>query len=179
MSNGINLLNYKNKEKVKNAATTHKKLRIASIVLLFVVSSFSVMVFILIALSPLPELNKQYNFASFTLSQSTRDIVRLGLVNERSETIKKIIDKRPQYDKIFEYLQNKIPGSITIEAFTIKEKVIALEISSTSLSDIDKFLIEIAREDNLSIKLSKVILSKFSIDSTKNRFVANVDINIL
>ncbi len=179
MNNGINLLNYKNKEEVKSAATVHKKIRVASIVLLFTVSAFSVMIFILIALSPLPELNKQYNFASFTLSQSVSDVVRLGLVNERADTIKNIIDKRPQYDKVLEDVQKKLPDGVTVEKIRIKEKDINLEVSSDSLSEVDDFLNKLSKDDNTSIKLSRVMLSKLTIENEDNKFVISIDINIL
>ncbi len=179
MNNGINLLNYKSKKEVKINTTSHKKLRFAAVGLLFTVSAVSVMIFVLIAFSPLPELNKQYNFASFTLSKSTSDIVRLGLVNERADTIKKIIDTRPQYDKILEDLQKKLPNGVNVETIKVKNKDVALEVSSDSLSKIDDFLIKLSKDDYTSIKLSDISLSKFSLDAEKNKFVVIVDINTL
>ncbi len=179
MNNGINLLSYKNKTEAKTDSQRYKKLRIVAVVMLFAVSTFSVMIFILIAVSPLPELNKQYKFASFTLSNSISDIVRLGLVNDRADTIKKIIDGRSQYDKIVESLQKKLPSGVGFETLEIDKADVNIELSSTSLLEIDQFINELSKNDDPSIKFSQITLSKLSFESEKGVFLVNVTATFL
>lgn len=179
MNNGINLLDYKNRIEVQKNNLQYRKLRMVSIGLLFTVSTFSVMIFILIALSPLPQLNNQYKTASFNLSNSIADIVKLGLVSERTENIEKIINKRSSYDKIIENLQRKLPGDVEVESLRVNEKDVSLTVVSSSLLRIDDFLNALLIKDNSSEKLPKIVLTKLTIDSEKNKFLANIKIETL
>lgn len=179
MNNSINLLDYKNKIVVKKNNSNQKTIRLTAIGLLFLVSSSSIIFFILIAFSPLPELNRQHKIASFNLSHAVPEIVKIGLINERADNIKKIIDNRSSYDRILANLQKKLPIGVVFEAISIDKKSITLSISSNSLLRIEEFLNTLKKNDNESEKFSKIVLSSLSTDSVSDKFLVNLSIDIL
>lgn len=179
MNNGINLLDYKNKAEVKKSYPHSKLLRMIAVGLLFVVSSLSVIFFILITLSPLPELNRQYKNAVFNLSHSISDIIRLGVINDRTDSIKKIVDSRQHYDQIMDVLQSKLPSGVAFESLSIDGKNITFSVTSNSLLRIDDFLTALIKNNDGSIRFSDITLTKLSSDANNNAFSVDLSVQIL
>lgn len=178
MSSDINLLDYNNKKIVPKSTSVQKRLRLAAVSLLFIVSTFSVIIFILISLSPLPDLDRQHKIASFNLSQSISEIVRLGLLKERTDNIKKIIDNRKNYDELIANLQTKLPPGVSVESFNVSDGKITFSITSKSVQRIDEFLNELIKNDSRFEKFSKITLNKISSSSEENVFLASFTINL-
>ncbi len=179
MNNSINLLDYKNKIQPKHINNKQRSLRIVAISLLFIVSLSSIIFFILVALSPLPQLRKQEKIASFSLSTAHADIVKLALIKDRADDIQELVDKRPYFDKVLNSIQTKLPSSVSIDSVDINPQNFSVTLASNSLKDLDTFLNALT-EDGTSIKnFSQVKIVSLSSDEKKNGFLLTVNMNFL
>src|SRR5215469_8948196 len=75
-----------------------QSMRVVTIGILFLVSATSVMLFILVAISPLPTLQKQLASLEATLAQSKSNIVKLAVVSDQANTANAIVKMRQTPD---------------------------------------------------------------------------------
>lgn len=170
MTSSINLLDFNTKVKTKRTFRGQNILRIIAIGSLFIVSALSIIFFILVAISPIPQLRKQKEDASRTLSLAQTDIVKIALVNERSKAIKSFIDKRENFDEVINYLQSKITPDISIESILMKKDSLYISLTSTSLLSINNFINKVTNNTE-SLKFSQIVLKSLSRDEGKSIFL--------
>src|SRR6266700_3271484 len=108
MNKGINLLAPNNNAGSAIFLRRIQKTRILTIGLLFIISVSSVILFILVALSPLPALQRQEQFLQQTLSASKSTIVKLSLVNSQTDAVNNLLTKRKSFDKQISLVQDKL-----------------------------------------------------------------------
>jgi len=179
MNNNINLLDFKSKINTTRSDTKQRNLRIIAISLLFIVSVFSAIILILVALSPLPQLKKQQKIASFNLSLAQADIIKLALVKDRVSSIKLILDKRRYYDRTLETLQSKLPSGVVIENISIKQNNMSFTLSSNSLLLLDNFLNTITNPDESGKEYSNIVLNKLGNKESENNFSLDISMKTL
>ncbi len=158
MNKGINLLVHNSRTNSNKNGKAFKRLRIIAVGLLFLVSAFSVIFFILVALSPIPQLRNQQKNASFNLSLSNEDIVKLSLIKERTQTAKEVLGKRKNYEMILDSVYKKIPSGVTVDTISIKNNKLLLTLSSKSLMQLDSLISEIRVSESTEKLYSKVDL---------------------
>lgn len=178
MNNNINFLDYKNKVITRRGNTKEKLLRKIALILLFTISSLSVVLFILITLSPLPELAKQRKAASFNLSLADKDIGKLILVKERSDKIQQIIEKRNNYNEDLENFQNILPQGVTIESVSMNQRKMSVELTSNSLRPFNTILDQFANNDK-SQEYSKITMTGLRMNPDKGSFNITFSIDLL
>jgi Tfp pilus assembly protein PilN len=140
MSEGINLLDPDKKSKRSGAVLRFEGLRIFAGSMLFLVSTASVILFILVAISPLPKLQEQQRSLEQTLSTSKTDIAKLAYVNERTDTINQILTKRQSLDQTLGLIESKLPGDVHIAAIRADKNVVTVTATGKSLQSLDTFL---------------------------------------
>jgi Tfp pilus assembly protein PilN len=179
MSEGINLLEPTQKSSgdifLKRIQTT----RFIMVGLLFVVSVTSVILFILVALSPLPALQKQEQSLRQTLAKSKSDIVKYELVNERVVAISGIMKQRIFPDQTLTQIQSILPGDTQITTIKEDSKTVTLSVESASLQSLDSFingLIGFVQDKKV---FSNVTLTNLTTDETDNEYSITVTMNIL
>jgi Tfp pilus assembly protein PilN len=178
MNNSINLIDYRNKIAPRPINRKQKLLRQIAISLLFLSASLSIIFFILTALSPLPDLEKQRKIASFNLSLSDKEIAKLSLINERTDKIRVILDKRVNYDEIIRKFQSTLPSDIKINSMGIQGKNISVVLSSNSLLSLNSFIEKISNDEN-SKEYSQIKLVGLKSDNSDNAFHITLDIVLL
>ena len=179
MNEGINLLN-PHKESTPVAFVHRIRImRIITIGLLFTVSVSAIILFILVALSPLPALQNQEQSLRQTLSQSKNDIVKLTLVNERTSAIDTVLNKRKQLDQVLALIQSTLTGNATVTAIQGDEKSMTLTVESSSLQTLDAFLNGLIGFVQEKKALSRVILVDLTTDEANNQYAVTVHIDLL
>jgi Tfp pilus assembly protein PilN len=176
MNSDINLLE---RRKNRIGILRYEKLRLlrfVAISLLFLTSTLSVILFLLISFSPLPQLKRQEEQGLSTLSQFHPDMAKIYLVNERMDSIKSIIGSRRNFDEILDELQNILPSGIKVDALSIDRKNISLSVSSGSLELIDTFINNVLKSVQEGKDFTKVTLSSLSVDSEKHLFLLTVTV---
>lgn len=174
MNNNINLLDYRTKINIQSYDTKHRSLRIVATGLLFIVSGLSIVFFLLIALSPLPDLIKQQEKVSSNLELEKNNIAKLALVKDRVENIKTIIDKRTYLDKELESIQTKIPSGIKIDNLNLSKGKVSLTLKTQSLALFKDFLDEITRDKETGGEFSEVKLVELTADPLQNTYLLTI-----
>jgi hypothetical protein len=174
MNEGINLLDQNKKSSGVILPGHLQKMRILVIGLLFIVSVSSVILFILVELSPLPALQTQEKSLEQTLLSSKSDIVKLSLVKERTTSISTLLAKRQNLDEKLGLVQDKISGNTTVTSLQADNTGILLTAESGSLQDLDNFLnglIQYVQEKKI---FSQVILVDLATDQTNGEYAVSV-----
>ncbi|HWY79699.1 MAG TPA: hypothetical protein VNW29_05055 [Candidatus Sulfotelmatobacter sp.] len=181
MNEGINLLE-PNKKTTQTAFFRRlHTMRVITVGILFIVSVSSVIIFILVALSPLPALQKQEQSLSLNLSQFQKDIVKLALLNERTSSIKNIVSKRQTLDQPLGLIQAKMTSGTTITAMQTDKKSIILTVNNSSLKSLDDFLNGIIQYVQEKTVFSNVTLISLTNDANTNinTYILTVQLTLL
>lgn len=179
MNNNINLLDYRSKIVNVKKENKHTTLRIVAVGLLFTASACSIVIFILIALSPLPELAKQRETAALNLSVASSDMVKLAIINERVESISKVLGARSSYGETIENFQSLLPPGVSVESIKMQKGELIIVVSSNSLLRIENFLNELVIAKDTKSQFKNIQISTLSADATSNKFLLSLDIDTL
>src|SRR5258706_16470793 len=114
MNSGINLLGNKKQISVSPAIKKLRLVRGIAIILLSFVAFSSMVLFLLIAFSPLPALQKQEQNAIQTLAQYHPDVAKIALVNDRLDTSSQIVNKRNNFDQVLLSVRNQMPTELSV-----------------------------------------------------------------
>jgi hypothetical protein len=178
MSNGINLIATKNQSFLAPLLDKIKILRFIAVTLLFIVSVASVILFILIALSPLPALRTQEQTSLATISAYHTDIAKVMILQERVTSIDGIIAKRGNYTTILDALKSKLSGSTEIISLQISKKSVSVTVVSDSLSEMNSFIDGILSETGTKKVFSQATLSNLSLDTTRGQYLLVLSLTI-
>lgn len=179
MNEGINLL-----EPNKNSGSVIslrriQKMRVMTVGLLFVISVSSVVLFILVALSPLPALQRQEQYLQQTLAASKSTIVKLSLLNSQTDAVSQLITKRQSFEKPIGLVQKKLSDDITVQQLQIDSNSLVITVESPSLQSLDTFingLIGYVKDKNT---FSKVFLVDLTTDQSTNAYAVTVQLSYL
>ncbi len=179
MSEGINLLDPNKKNENLLPAKRMQFMNYFAIGLLFIVSVSSVTLFILISLSPLPELKRQEQGLRNTLAQSSEDMAKLALLDERTGAIADLLEQRTSYDKTIELLQNKLPSNAAISSIRVDQKTLVVTVESNSLQSLDTFLNGMIGYVQGKEAFSQVTMTSLSTDAETNGYSLTVSMVML
>ena len=154
-------------------------MRITAVSLLFAVSVSAVIVFILIALSPLPELQRQEQSLRLNLSNSSTDMAKLALLDERTGVIAKLLSERTSYDQTIGLLQDTLPSNATISSLRVEGDILVVTVESRSLQALDTFLNGLIGYVQEKKGFSQVTLSSLSSDNVRNDYSLTVNLIML
>ena len=179
MSEGINLLEPNKKSTTDVFLRRIQTTRVIMVGLLFVVSVSAVILFILVALSPLPSLRNQEQSLRQTLASSKSDIVKLELVNERSDAIDGVMKKRHALDQTIELIQSKLSQGSQITAIKGDSKTMTVTVESGSLQSLDSFLNGLIASVQEKKSFSNVTLTDLTTDDVNNAYSVSVSLDLL
>ena len=143
--------------------------------MLFTVSASSIIFFLLIALSPIPQLRKQKDIASSNLASSQEDIVKLSLVNERITSIKSFIAKRKNFGDEVNFIQGKLTSDVSINAIILQKESVFVTLSSKSLLSLNEFINKISTGEGIE-RFKSIKIKTISKEEGKNVFVLTVSL---
>jgi len=176
MNEGINLLGQNKTTSGVILPGPLQRMRFIVIGLLFIVSVSSVILFILVAFSPLPALQTQEKNLEQTLLSSKSDIVKLSLVKERTTSISNLLAKRQNLDQRLGLVQDKISGNTTVTSLQADNTGILLTVESSSLQDLENFLNGLTQYVQERKAFSRVILVDLATDQTNGEYAVSVHI---
>lgn len=154
-------------------------MRIVTVGLLFIVSVSSVILFILVALSPLPALQRQEQSLQQTLSQSKNDIVKLALVDDQTSAVSTLLTKRNTLDVQLGLILDKLPSDMKVTEIRTDNKNIQVTVASSSLQSFETFFTGIVGYVQEKKSFSKVTLVELTTDTSSNAYVATVRLSFL
>lgn len=178
MSNDINLYKFK-KGKLSSEGKRLSLLRGVAIIALFCISASAVILYILIALSPLPALKKEEENSLNAMSLLHDDEAKEIIVHERMDVIGSILSKRQHFDKIIKDVTSLLPSGLTVTGMSIDDKGASFTIKGSSLSKIDKFINELVNSPQNGTAFSRISLSNLIILDQTNIFSATIAVSYL
>jgi hypothetical protein len=179
MSEGVNLLEPNKSTSVGNLIHHLQVMRIFTVSLLFIISVASVIIFILVSISPLPDLKKQEQSLEQTLLQSKSDIVKLSLANEQTNAVNQILTNRQSLDLPLTMIKNYLSSDITVNQIQADNKSITLTVESPSLQSLDTFLNGLIGYVQEKKVFSNVTLVDLTTDQTDNTYAVTVQMDFL
>ncbi len=174
MNQDINLLH----SKTVSAKLSQKKvtiLRIIAFGILFTISFFSITLFILIALSPLPKLQEQEKEEITNLSSYYGKMTNILFTKERLGHINTILSKRITYGDTLQNIFSGIPADIVVDTMSVEENKISLSVSSGSLQSIESFLQRLVTLNEDKKMINKVTLSHVRLNPQNATYVVDVE----
>ncbi len=179
MSEGINLLEPNKNTRPAVFLQRLQTMRVITIGLLFIISVSSVILFILVTLSPLPALQRQEQYLRQTLSASKNDIVKLAIVNGQTTSIEKLLTERKSLDQPLSLVQNKLSSDIVESQIQADNTNIVVTVESSSLQSLDTFLNGLVGYVQEKKAFSKATLVDLTEDATSNKYSVTVQLNLL
>ena len=179
MNKGINLLGEKKQKPLSPVLRKIEVLRVVAIGLLFTVSSASVILFLLIFLSPLPALQQKEKEALSAIAQYHNDIGKMQLIDDRLKSSAIIIKKRNNFDEKLSTIYNVMPQDLSVTGLVMREKDVEITVSSSSLSSLEKFIENLTKDSEEKKNFSEVSLKSLVTDEKKRVFVLIVNLVVL
>lgn len=178
-SKGINLLASQQK---KDNTLLLKRLRIVRFIamgFLFVVGSTSVVLFILIAASPLPKLKQQENAALVTLNTLHPRLGKYMLIQNQLDDIGTLIKTRTYFDQTYDTITAQLPPSVQLKSFHVDKGSLTIVLEGSSLDDIDIFLKNIKKLIAEKKQFSSAILNGIATNQQSGTYSFTIDIATL
>ncbi len=150
--------------------------RVVAIFVLFGVGAFSVILFLLIASSPLPNLRNEENALKFEIARLHSRMAKYFIVTDQLKYINDVLKGRPAHDGTLEKMQKDMPPSFSFSTLHIDEKNVLLTLASTSLSDFDTFL---ARLEALAVRdrqFRRVLINSLSLNPQTGQYTLAVSL---
>jgi hypothetical protein len=176
MNEGINLLEPNKKTTSAGFVRRIHIMRLIVVSLLFVVSVSSVILFILVALSPLPTLRQQEQTLEQNLSASKSDVVKLDLIKDRSASVSQFLAKRQDLSQLISVIQSKLTGDATVAAIQSSGGDLTVTVQSSSLEDLDNCLnglIVLVQQKKVFSQVTMVDLANNQVD---NQYEVTLDL---
>lgn len=168
MSDSINLLHPDKNSKKLPSVKRLEGMRLFAGGMLFLVSTASVILFILVAISPLPKLQQQQRSLELTLAESKKDIAKLAYVHERASAINMILTKRQSLDRVLNLIQSNLPPDTRVTAIRSDKNVMTVIVSSKSLDSLDKFVVGMTSLVETKTAFSQVTMTELVSDELDN-----------
>ena len=178
MNESINLLDPHKQSESRLSLKRVNKMRAIAILLLFLVSMASVILFILVAVSPLPELQRKEQSLRITLAESKNELAQHAIINERTEVITKILASRGSLHKSINLIQSNLPKDVAVAAINADRDVVAVTLESASLNSLDTFIQSMRQLVEQEEGFSQITMSNLLTDNTKNTYTVTLSLSV-
>jgi len=179
MNEGINLLDPNKRKGPSVVLARLKTTRTLVMGLLFIVSVTSVILFILVALSPLPALQRQEATLNQNLTLSKTDMVKYALLQERTTDISSLLTKRHTLNQTISLIQSKLPNDISVTALQGDTGVLTITVESPSLQSIDSFLSGLISLVQAKKMFKQISVTELTVDQSSNDYLASLRLVLL
>lgn len=176
MSTEINLL--RGKKSRRNALLNKlAMLRMVSLSFLFIVSFSSIVLFMLIALSPLPSLQQRESEESKTMSFFDQKIAKILLTKERITHINGIIKTRPAYAETLQHIRAQVPEDLVVDSVKLVGNKIEVNVSGKTLEKLDSFSTNILKMNGKEKRFKRIMLTGLTLDTDTGRYVMSLELD--
>src|SRR5688572_7439796 len=121
MSNSINLIGHKEHDTVTPASRKLKIVRAVAVLMLCGVSGAAIILFILIAFSPLPQVQQQEQDALARLASYKPEMTKIAYLDDRMKGIVTILAERNDYGAALNSVVNKMPQGLSMHQIDMKK----------------------------------------------------------
>lgn len=181
MNEGINLLTNTTKHGYGRLLNRLRILRLVAISVLFLVATSSMMLFLMVAFSPLPRLKQDEAryIQNLNAGENRSKMDKYFVLNSRLHDISVLLAQRPNIITSYELVQAALNNSVEVNYLDIAEKSIALNLRSDSLAAISESGDTLQKEATSNKKFKSVVLSGISYNASENTYQMTVTMTLL
>jgi competence protein ComGC len=155
-----------------------KIFRVVAAICLIIVSSLSVLAFVLNITLPIESVKKQQQGTLAEISLFHKKLTQYTLLSDRVKNISNIISKRENYVPQANAIFGKIPSDATIDEFNIQAGKITLGVSSTSLLSINKVIDDIVAFGAKGEIIKNVIIQGLTLSVESGRYSLSIQADV-
>ncbi|GEM_PF-4222475 len=148
-------------------------IKTVSYISLGIVLLSSLILFLLNITSDIPKIKKEDQSVSSSLSLLTDKIAKFLMMKNRVSEAGNIILKRSDFSQVLDIVLKDMPAALAIESFSVDQKGILINISSSSLADLDEFLTNLEKEPTFK----KITLENLALDEKGGKY--QVALNVI
>ncbi|HVZ58761.1 MAG TPA: hypothetical protein VG935_03365 [Patescibacteria group bacterium] len=178
MDKDINLLYSKKQLSLNKLALRVRFVRWIAFSVFFLVAGVSMMFFLLLLASPLPELQKTESDLTAQLSQSHDKILKQTLLSIRLTDIAQITAKRSAYGDDLASLRADLPASTTITDFAVEKNQVTMSLRASNLEDLQTYFDNLNTLAKKKKVLSQAFLNSLEADVDKDGQVVDFSASI-
>ena len=180
MNEHINLLDTTTNRNFAHVLNRLRLLRFVAVGFLFLVATSSIMLFLIIAFSPLPRLQQEEERYVETLNagEYRAKMDKYFYINSRLKDIGTLLSKRPDVVASYEIIERAFTPSIDVNFLDIAENSITVNLASFSLSDIEQVVDNLSQQAEEDERFKSLTLSGVSYDERENVYemVATIEL---
>ena len=133
----------------------------------------------MVALSPLPALQRQEQFLQQTLSASKDSMVKLSFVNTQADAISGLINKRKSFDQPISLIQAKLSSDMNVQQIQVDDTSVLVTVERNSLLSLETFLNGLVGYVQSKNTFSKLTLIDLVQDQATNGYALTIQLNYL
>lgn len=172
MNKDINLIRAKSQNPLTRLFDKIVLIRVLAVSLLSLVAAVSLAFFLLVAFSPLPQLQQEEKTKKTQIQLLHR---RMGVVlgtQERLTAISSLLNTRSDIGKLMEQMDAKLPEDVVLSGFTVEDGLAKIKFTSSSIFSLEQAIKQISIPPDKNIK--QIILDQISLDASGAEYIGSV-----
>jgi Tfp pilus assembly protein PilN len=175
MNRSINLLIKPKASELNLDAKRIRFIRILAVALLFGVATTSVILFIIIAFSPLPRLREEEKALQSELSSPTSLFTKYALLKDQIKLIQQTLSKRQNLTNTFNELDSIVPVTLRLQSYAIDAKSMKIVLIGSSITDIESFIDIITKKAQERVFFGNLKLASIVLDPQTAQYTLTFD----
>jgi len=177
MSNSINLVST-NVVGLEKELKRLKIFRIAAVICLIFVSLLSLLAFILNITLPIESVKKEQQGFITQISGFDKKLTQYTLLSDRVKNISSVISKRKDYGPQVSVLFGITPTDVSIDTLNIEAGKLVLDVSSSSLLSVNKFIDDIVALGTKSKVVKNIIIEGLTLNVASGKFALSLQADV-
>lgn len=172
MNEQVNLLQNSGGRNYASIITKLRVMRFIAVAALFITSAFSIMLFLVIAFSPLPRLvqEEERYIANLNSGENREKMDKYYFINSRLLDVDNLLAKRPEIITSYELVESIFTPSMKINFLDISETAITFSVSSPNLADVEESVNALSQKVKDDKQITSMTLSGITYDAKENMY---------
>jgi cytoskeletal protein RodZ len=178
MNEQINLLQNSGGRSYAQLITKLRLMRFIAVFALFIVAAFSIMLFLIIAFSPLPRLQQEEErlIATLNTGEYREKMDKYYYINSRLTDIDNLLRNRPEIITSYELVERIITPTMSIKFLDISESATTFTLASPNLAEMESAVTKLTQDAKADSKITSLTLSSIAYNAKENVYEMSVTI---
>lgn len=173
MNTNINLLLQTDGESLKRQKRA-RRLNFIAITFLVVIGGISIFLFLTTAIVNPSAIVKEQNAVIEQMAKEQNKQAKFFILNNRTDNIEKILQKRLDLGKVTDTLLTKIPAGLSIEDLEVDNKQVFMTAQSSSLLAIGELIVDLTDMVRKKEIIKSLTLTTLVFDEGKNSYQVSI-----
>jgi hypothetical protein len=178
MNSSINLVST-HSEAIEREQKILLTIRFAAVILLTSIALMSIVAFIITTQIPLGRIKSEQSQTLTQISAHSGKLSNYFLIKDRVKNVDLLLNSRVDYTPSIDSIFSKIPEEMRVDSMSIENKLIEMEMSSSSLQSIDQVINSLAGLGSEGKVIKSVKLKSITLNSGVGRYTVDFTAEIL